>query len=119
MSGTGRSLTSKQSMVLWVVAQNEPASVGDVAYHLLFDDSNARSALAGLERRGLVDRQYTGHHRRSQFAYVVTGAGSAVLNTMDDPEESSSNECGLCGLAGKHLRRCAANPNPQPRRAAR
>lgn len=108
-----RALTSKQEAVLWVLGQNEPASVADIAYHLMFDDSNARSALAGLERRGLIDRQYTGHYRRSQFAYVVTRRGAEVLNDMDEPEDDP-NQCGLCGLAGgKHLRRCAANPRPR------
>lgn len=84
-------LTTKQATVLWVVEQNEPVSVSDVASHTLMGESAARSALNRLEHRGLVCRTYTGHHRGSHFAFTVTRKGTDSLaraDTIVDTEDA-------------------------------
>lgn len=86
---TTHALTVKQATALWVVEQNEPASVADVAGHMMVSESAARSALNRLEQRGLVGRTYTGHHRGSLFAFEVTRKGAACLaraDTVLDPD---------------------------------
>src|SRR5690606_27277133 len=72
-------LNEAQLTILFVVNNSGPVSVADVAGHTLTDDSWARHRLATLERRGLVSRTYTGHHRGSSFAYNITGKGESVL----------------------------------------
>lgn len=80
---TPLAITERQLALLFVIDQNSPASVGDVAYHLHMDDAAARSRLATLERRGWLDRQYTGHGRDSLFAYVLTDDGASELEAAD------------------------------------
>lgn len=113
-----RPLSSLQVDVLFVVQQNSPVSVADVAYHLNIDTGPCRSRLSTLERRGLVARQYTGHHRSGLFAYTVTDAGTAALAELDSPDAGGDGddgldlgECYLCGLfGGRHLRACLNHP---------
>ena len=76
-------LTVRQETALWVVSENEPASVADVADHMLVSRSAARSALTRLERRGLVGRRYTGHHRGCSFAFHVTREGARLLTDTE------------------------------------
>jgi DNA-binding MarR family transcriptional regulator len=76
-------LTVKQATALWVVEQNGPASVSDVADHMLVSDGVARGVLNRLEWRGLVGRTYTGHGRHSVFAFVITAKGSVLLADLD------------------------------------
>lgn len=87
MTRRERVLTERQITMLFVVGQNEPVSVRDVAYHLLMDEPAARSRLVTLERRGMLDRQYTGHYRESLFAYTLTAAGWAAVSAADIDEE--------------------------------
>jgi DNA-binding MarR family transcriptional regulator len=76
-------LTVKQATVLWVVEQDGPVSVADVAHHILVSDGVARGVLNRLERRGLVGRTYTGHGRYSVFAFEITAKGSTLLADLD------------------------------------
>lgn len=106
-------LSRIQETMLWIVDEHAPASVADCAGHALVDTGRARSTLATLERRGLVDRTYTGHDRRSVFAYVTTPAGAGLAS---EPE-LAEGECDLCGLTdGRHMRACIANPDRHPAR---
>lgn len=92
---TTHALTVKQATALWVVEQNEPVSVADVAGHMMVSESAARSALNRLEQRGLVGRTYTGHHRGSLFAFEVTRKGAACLaraDTVLDPDVTGEDE---------------------------
>lgn len=117
-----RAPSEGQVTLLFVVAQNGPASVADVAGHLLMDDKSARDRLATLERRGLVSRQYTGHHRGSTFAYVITATGQQAIADRDDPaaeEALAPGECWACGRTdGRHVRACVNNPDRTPRRTS-
>lgn len=112
-----RALTEFQINVLFVVSQNGPVSVADVAGHLLVDGGAARSRLSTLERHGLVARRYTGHHRGSNFAYDVTRQGEAALEGFDgEAVELAPGECSICGLTeSRHMRACPHNPQG-PRR---
>ena len=93
-AGTHRALTVKQATMLWVVEQNEPLSVADAAMHTMMTESAARSSLNALERKGLVGRTYTGHHRGSLFAFEITRKGARSLaraDTLLDPDIADGN----------------------------
>lgn len=107
-----RATTPFQTDVLFVVSQNSPASVADVARHLHVDDGAARSRLTTLERRGLIARHYTGHHRGSQFAYLTTDAGDAALADLDEQSAPGVDQCDLCsGTLTAHTKRCMFHPD--------
>lgn len=106
-----RPLTEFQATVLFTVQQNGPVSVADVTYHLPVSASAARSRLETLERRGLIARTYTGHHRGSQFAYTLTDAGSEALAGVDEVE-ADDGKCDLCtGTYDAHSKFCMLHPD--------
>lgn len=110
-------LTAWQATLLFVVDQNGPASVADVATHALADEPAVRSRLATLERRGLVARTYTGHNRGSSFAYLCTDAGRTALEGADLPPEVDG--CDICGANDGHFRHCMFHPDVVARRLDR
>jgi DNA-binding MarR family transcriptional regulator len=87
-----RPLTQKQVNVLFVISQNEPCPVSEVARHLHMDESNARSTCTSLERRGYVDRQYTGQRNVRGYSLVTTAAGEEALAKADPDTEDAEDE---------------------------
>lgn len=84
MTRTDRKLTRRQADVLSVLdgAQSMTASeIGD--YHLPIGASSARASLTGLERKGFVTADYTGHGGRGR-AYAITHAGAEALEAEDE-----------------------------------
>ena len=79
MSARTRPMTTMQGHALSVLVDVGLADSGEVARHLLIDASRARSALSGLELRGYVERQYTGHRFRG-CAYYATVEGMAAYD---------------------------------------
>lgn len=111
---TAAAATPIQATMLFVVGNNEPVSVADVAYHTLMAEGTVRSRLATLERRDWITRTYTGHGRGSSFAYLLTTAGRAALDAADvpDDEDEPDGACTMCGLTdGRHMRACPHNPD--------
>lgn len=95
-SGPGP-LTLRQQNTLFVVSQNEPVSAAAIARHLLSDPDAERSRLGGLERRGLVTRQYTGLSPGDRLGWVLTAEGGRALDALDrdddyDPLESTTDD---------------------------
>ena len=92
-----RSLTPRQKDVLFCVGQSAPASVARLAYDLpMFSRAAIRAHLDRLERRGLLDRQYSG---RSDIGYLLSTRGRealAALNLDDDydPAEQAGGDRG-------------------------
>lgn len=80
-----RPLTRLQQDLLHVAAGNGPVSATDAAFHLLVRTPRCRAAMDRLVGRGLLERVYTGHDRRSLSAYTVTEAGTDALAGLDEP----------------------------------
>jgi DNA-binding MarR family transcriptional regulator len=76
-------LTSRQLATLFVVSQQEPVSVRDVADGLLTTQSAARARLDALERRRMLDRHYTGTSH-GRICYVLRAEGRTVLDAFDN-----------------------------------
>lgn len=83
-------LTIKQANVLFIVTQHEPITASDVAQHLRMDD--ARGILGRLEKRALIDAQYSGTFRSAR-CYVGTERGREALAAADfQPEDDEEEE---------------------------
>ena len=89
-----RPLTRRQQDLLFIVGQNAPVTARDVHYHLpSLSPEAARSAIARVETRGLLDRQYTGLRRGERCAFVLSTRGAEALDALGidddyDPAEA-------------------------------
>lgn len=82
----GGELTARQKTMLWIVAQNGPATVRELARHANASEAAERARLERLEWRGLVARRYGGT-RSAAFEYVITPAGARLVEDMDKEDE--------------------------------
>ena len=74
---TQMKLSNLQAHALGVLCDVGIADGGTIANHLLVDGRRIGPVLGGLEKRGLIERTYTGHRYRGH-AYYATDKGHAV-----------------------------------------
>lgn len=100
-----RGLTHEQSAVLAYLAKNPDAIQRDVARATRTSAPAVSRLLAGLERRGLVERRTQEDDTRSRRVHV-TPAGSELIQgfeeAMDRVEESILAPLGAAGQARLH-----------------
>ena len=70
-------LTTLQAHALGVLVDCGTADAAEIIRHLLVDGRRLGPVLGGLERRGLIQRTYTGH-TYSRHAYYATGEGAGI-----------------------------------------
>lgn len=84
-------LTDRQELVLHVVQMHGPITAQDTSYHLpQLTVSGARAVLDRLERRWMVQRNYTA---REHISYEITKVGAEALaatERSDDGEEAEA-----------------------------
>ncbi len=88
-----RALTPMQEQIVGYINAEGPVTVATVASSMRLSESAARSRLATLERRSLVDRQFTGTSR-GVYAYVITAKGAEAAHEAfgEKPDEELSDE---------------------------
>lgn len=85
-------LTALQRQILGVVGEERTPSAPTIARSLLVGVPRVRSALGSLERRSLVDRQYTGT-RDGLIGFRLTDKGRAVLDATFGGDAGSVTRC--------------------------
>jgi len=70
-------LTPLQAHALGALVDGGIADAERIAQHLLVDGRRLGPVLGGLEKRGLIERTYTGHRYRGH-AYYATDEGEAA-----------------------------------------
>lgn len=84
-------ITARQHALLHIVETHGPITPADVHYHgFTVSESAARASLSRLERRKLVEAEYTTSSGCGR-AYVVTVHGASVLAMFDAEHETEAD----------------------------